>query len=79
METHPGEGVVEKFPNSKKPSHWRVCGEYWNLRGQHNREGEKKAQNTHLNTIPRGEVAQMLASATSEQGLDRESWVACLG
>ena len=42
METHPGEGVVKKFPYSKKPSHRRVCGEFWNLRGQHNREEKKK-------------------------------------
>ena len=39
METHPGEGVLkEKFPNTRRPSHWRVCGEYWNLREQHNQE-----------------------------------------
>ena len=40
MEIHPGEGVVkeEKFPNTRKPSHRQVCGEFWNLRGQHNRE-----------------------------------------
>ena len=30
-------------------------------------------------TTPNGEVAQMLASATSKQGLNREAWVACLG
>ena len=44
METHPGEGVVkeEKFPNTKKPSHRWVCGEFWNLRGQHNQEEKKK-------------------------------------
>ena len=40
METHPREGVVkeEKFPNTGKPSHQRVFGEFWNLRGQHNQE-----------------------------------------
>ena len=40
METHPGEGVVkeEKFPNTRKPSHWWVCGDFWNLGGQHNQE-----------------------------------------
>ena len=34
------EGVIKekKFPNTRKPSHWQVCGEFWNLRGQHNRE-----------------------------------------
>ena len=43
-ETHAGEGVVkeEKFPNSRTPSHWQVCGESGNLRGQHNREKKKK-------------------------------------
>ena len=52
METCPGEGVVkeEKSPNSRKPSHQRVCGEFWNLRGQLNQEGQKKKkpQKTHL-------------------------------
>ena len=44
-ETHPGEGVVnEKFPNSSKPSQQWVCGEFWNLRGQHNREEEKPTE-----------------------------------
>ena len=40
METHPREGVVkeEKFPNTRKPSHRRVCSDFWNLRGQHNQE-----------------------------------------
>ena len=39
-ETHPGEGVVkeEKVLNTRKPSDQRVCGEFWNLRGQHNWE-----------------------------------------
>ena len=39
MESHPGKGVMkeEKFLNSRKPSQWQVCGEFWNLRGQHNR------------------------------------------
>ena len=38
METCPGEGVEkeEKFPNTRKPSHWWVCGEFWNLREKHN-------------------------------------------
>ena len=44
MEAHPGEGVMkeEKFPNSRKRSHSWVCGEFWNLRGQHNWEEKKK-------------------------------------
>ena len=46
MEIHPREGVVkeEKFPNTRKPSHRWVCGEFWNLRGQHNREKTNKQQ-----------------------------------
>ena len=37
MEICPRKGVLkEKFPNTRKPSHWRVCQEFWNLRGQHN-------------------------------------------
>ena len=35
--------MKEKFPNSRKPSHEWVCGEFWNLRGQRNwEEGKKK-------------------------------------
>ena len=79
METCPGEGVV-KFPNTRKPSHWQVCGEFWNLRGQHNWEGRwGNPQNMHLTATPSREVAQMFTSATSEWGLNREAWIACLG
>ena len=73
---------MKKFPNSRKPSHEWVCGEFWNLRGQHNWEEEKKKKNTqnmHLILTSSGEVAQMLTLATSEQGLDREVRAACLG
>ena len=70
----------EKFPNSRKPSHRRVCGEFWNLRGQHNQEKKKKKKkqkkNTRLTATASGEVAQMLVLATSKQGLDREAWAA---
>ena len=82
METCPGEGDVkeEKFPNSRKSSHWQVCGEYWNLRGQHN-WGEKQnkthththTQNKCLTTTAHREVAQMLTSATSKWALGREA------
>jgi len=49
METPPREGVVkeEKFPNTRRPSHQRVYGEFWNLRGQHNQEGEKTNKQTN--------------------------------
>ena len=32
----------------------------------------------HLAATPSGEVAQMLASATSKRGLNREAWAALL-
>ena len=77
METHPGVGVMkeEKFPNTRKPSHWQVCGEFWNLRGQHNQEEKRKnnPQNVCLTATASGDVAQKPASATSEWGLDREA------
>ena len=49
METRLREGVVkeEKFPNARKPSHWQVCGEFRNIRGQHNWEEKKKKEKTH--------------------------------
>ena len=83
METCPAEGVMkeEKFPNTRKLSHWRVCGEFWNLSGQHNHEEKNKKypQNMRLTSTASREVAQRLASATSKWGLDREAWVECLG
>ena len=44
MKTSPREGVVkeEKLPNTRKPSHQQVYGEFGNLKGQHNQEGKKK-------------------------------------
>ena len=73
METCPGEGVVkeEKFPNSRKPSHRWVCGEFWNLRGQHNWEGEKKNTEYTCNRNAQQRSSPDM-SATSEQGLNRE-------
>jgi len=40
MEFRPRKGVLkrEKFPNTRKPSHCRICAELWKHRGQHNRE-----------------------------------------
>ena len=61
----------ENFPNTRKLSHWRVCGEFWNLRGQHNWEENTHTQNMCLTATPCREVAQMLMSTTSEQGLNR--------
>ena len=43
MQTRPEEGVVkeEKCPNSSKPPHRPVCGEFWNLRVQNIQEKTK--------------------------------------
>ena len=86
MEIHPRKGVLkeEKFPNTRKPSHWQLCGEFWNLRGQHNREEKQTNKQTNnpqiicLTTTPSREVAQTLTSASSEQGLNREARAALL-
>ena len=76
METCPGEEVMkeEKFPNSRKPSHQQIFGEFWNVRGQHTWEKKKKRKSTVCTypQLPGGEVAQTLASVTREWGLDRE-------
>ena len=73
--------MKEKFPNTRKPSHQWVCGEFWNLRGQHNRrekEKNKKApQITCLTATPNGEAVQMLTSSSSKRGLNREALAAC--
>ena len=76
METCPGEGVMkeEKFPHIRNPVHRRVCGDFWNLRGQHNwgKKKNKQTQNMCLTSTANGEVAQKLTTATSERGLGRE-------
>ena len=43
-EFRPGKGVLkrEKFPNTRKPSHCRICAEFWKHRGQHKREKKNK-------------------------------------
>ena len=76
METHPGEGVMkeEKFPNSRKPSHQRVCGKFWNLRGQHNWEGKKQNKNTEYASNHNSQWrSSPNASTISKQGLNREA------
>ena len=71
IETLAGGGVMKKFPKSRKPSHRWDFGEFWNLRGQHNQE-KNTTQNMYLTTTASGEVVQMLTSATSKWGLDKE-------
>ena len=76
----------DKFPNNRKPSHQRLYREFWKLRGQQtwdethththtHTHTQTHTENMHLTTTPSGEVAQRLASATNEWGLNREAWV----
>ena len=73
----------EKFPNSRTHSRRWVCGEFWNLRGQHNLEDKQKKQknpqNMRLTITPSREAAQTLIFTASECRLNRESQAACLG
>ena len=43
------------------------------------RAEKKITMNMHLTATPSREVAQKFASATTEWGLNREAWIACLG
>ena len=79
MEFRPGMGVLkrEKFPNTRKPSHCRICAEPWKHRGQHNREEKKKKQLKPTDCEPYGnspsrEAAQTPAHTISKWGLGRE-------
>ena len=81
METCLGEGVMEeKLPNGRKPSHWWVCGEFGDLRGQHNWEGKRKKPTEYApNCNSQRRSSPDARSATSEQGLDRDARAACVG
>ena len=77
---HPGKGVLnrEKFPNTRKPSHCRICAELWKHRGQHNRKKKINKQLKIADCEPYGkspsrEAVQMPAQAISKQGLGREA------
>ena len=79
METCPGQGVVkeEKFPNSRKPSHQRVCGEFWNLRGQLDQEGEKKNPTEYMPNR-NCQWRSSPGARVRHQGLDKEARAASL-
>ena len=88
MEFRPGKGVLkrEKFPNTRKPSHCRICAELWKHRGQHNREKkinkQLKLADCSPTVTPPAEKhplgMQTPASAISKRGLDREVWRGCI-
>ena len=85
MELPPRKGVLkrEKFPNTRKHSHCRVCAEPWKHRGQHNREEKinKQLKPTDYKpngNSPSGEAVQMSAPTTSKRGLGREVQAALL-
>ena len=79
------EGVLkrEKFPNTRKPSHCRICAELWKHRGQHKREKKinkqlKIADCEPYGNSPSGEAAQTPAHAISKQGLGRAARAALI-
>ena len=47
--------------------------------GNINGREKKNPQITRLATTPTREVTQRLVSTSSEQGLNREAWAACIG
>ena len=74
------EGVLkrEKFPNTRKPSHCRICAELWKHRGQHKREKKINKQLKIADCEPYGnspsrEAAQTPAHGISKLGLGREA------
>ena len=84
METHPRKGVVkeENFPNTRKPSHQQVYGEFWDLRGQHNRERKKKKNKPTEYAPNRNSQRRCSPDAHvhhQQVGLNREEWAAGLG
>ena len=74
----------EKFTNIRKQCQRQVCGDFCNLRGQHNREGEKKTnKKTPTEYVPKHN-SQWRSSPDArvchqQAGLSREAPVACLG
>ena len=68
----------EKFPNTRKHSHWWVCGEFWNLRGQHNREGGKKKNSQNMCLNHNSQWRNSSDTSICHQ-LAGEAQVACLG
>ena len=68
----------EKFPNSKKPSHRRVCGEFWNLRRQHDQEGEKKTKPTEYMPNRDCQWRSSPGARVRHQRLDKEAQAASL-
>ena len=84
MEIHPREGVLkeEKFSNTSKPSHQRVCREFWNLRGQHNQEESKTEKPTDYMPSHDSQWRGIPDACVCQQGagaLDRQAWTSCIG
>ena len=79
-EFRPRKGVLkrEKFPNTRKPFHCRICAELWKHRGQHKREEKRNKQLKIADcepygNSPSGEAAQTPAHGISKRGLGREA------
>ena len=81
MKTSPREGVVkeEKLPNTRKPSHQQVYGEFGNLKGHHNQEGKKKKKKTQNMCFNHNSQQRNSPDARVCHRLVGEAWVARLG
>ena len=71
---------MEKIPNSRNTSHRHVCGEFWNLRGQHKQEEKKKKKTAEY--APNHNYKQRISPDALVHhecmGLSREVWAASL-
>ena len=81
MDTHPREGVMkEKFPNTRKPSHWWVCEEFWNLGGQYKQKEKKKESADYTPSLGIQQRGSLNTRVCQHQlVLNREAGAACIG
>ena len=79
-ETRPREGVMkeEKFPTPGNALTSGSMGSFGISEGNITGKGKKKHRIHALTTTPSGEEAQMLVTASSKQGLNREVRAALL-
>ena len=66
----------ESFQTVGNPLKGMSVGRFESSEGNLTGRGKKHPQSRRLTTTASGEVAQMLTSATSQWGLDREVWAA---
>ena len=67
----------EKIPNARK-SHQRVCGEFWNLGGQHNWEGKKKEPTDYMPSCDFQRTGSPDAHFRRQQARPEQGSIGCL-